>query len=273
MHTKGCLENRCDLSKVLCRLFCVFAWRSASAVKLLVAKTTKCPLNLVNICHCIYSILQCEDGFQWFKGGAVANRLPDFGVGLRIKQSSVRIQPWPLRWVLGQGSLLPLSQGEAFTLASISYLAILVKYILAKKKKRNWKITVLHPYLFKGWQNRRVGIAPYYKVTIAFSVMEKCFRSIVKKKKEYKIVEHRVSIVTLIHPEPLRLTFELTWSRCLQCISFSSITSRIWFMMLPSTFGSTTLKTQQDHAVKQKLPFPRKENQFVLASTVCARSS
>ena len=40
-----------------------------------------------------------------------------------------------MRWVLGQGSLLPLSQGEAFTLASISYLAILVKYILAKKKK------------------------------------------------------------------------------------------------------------------------------------------
>ena len=41
-------------------------------------------------------------------------------------------RPWPLRWVLGQGSLLPLSQGEAFTLASISYLAILVKYILEK---------------------------------------------------------------------------------------------------------------------------------------------
>ena len=53
------------------------------------------------------------------------------GVGLRIKRSSVRIRPWLLRWVLGQGSLLPLSQGEAFTLASISYLAILVKYILA----------------------------------------------------------------------------------------------------------------------------------------------
>ena len=59
-----------------------------------------------------------------------------YGVGLRIKRSSVRIRPWPLRWVLGQGSLLPLSQGEAFTLASISYLAILVKYILAKKKKK-----------------------------------------------------------------------------------------------------------------------------------------
>ena len=58
-----------------------------------------------------------------------------YGVGLRIKRSSVRIRPWPLRWVLGQGSLLPLSQGETFTLASISYLAILVKYILAKKKK------------------------------------------------------------------------------------------------------------------------------------------
>ena len=59
-----------------------------------------------------------------------------YGVRLRIKRSSVRIRPWPLRWVLGQGSLLPLSQGEAFTLASISYLAILVKYIMAKKKKK-----------------------------------------------------------------------------------------------------------------------------------------
>ena len=57
-----------------------------------------------------------------------------YGVGLRIKRSSVRIRPWPLRWALGQGSLLPLSQGEAFTLASISYLAILVKYTGKKKK-------------------------------------------------------------------------------------------------------------------------------------------
>ena len=55
-----------------------------------------------------------------------------YGVGLRIERSSVRIRPWPLRWVLEQGSSLPLSQGEAFTLACISYLAILVKYILAK---------------------------------------------------------------------------------------------------------------------------------------------
>ena len=66
-----------------------------------------------------------------------------YGVGLRIKRSSVRIRPWPLRWVLGQGSLLPLSQGEAFTLASISYLAILVKYILAKKKKKKLCIETL----------------------------------------------------------------------------------------------------------------------------------
>ena len=65
-----------------------------------------------------------------------------YGVGLRIKRSSVRIRPWPLRWVLGQGSLLPLSQGEAFTLASISYLATLVKDILAKKKKKKKKKTV-----------------------------------------------------------------------------------------------------------------------------------
>ena len=76
------------------------------------------------------------------------------GVGLRIKRSSVRIWPWTLRWVLGQGSLLPLSQGEAFTLASISYLAILVKYILPKKKKRSWlgtmrQTTRSHAYLFR----------------------------------------------------------------------------------------------------------------------------
>ena len=83
-----------------------------------------------------------------------------YGVGLRIKRSSVRIRPWPLRWVLGQGSLLPLSQGEAFTLASISYLAILVKYILAKKKKKKkerekvWRGTPwwkLQPYCCRGF--------------------------------------------------------------------------------------------------------------------------
>ena len=68
------------------------------------------------------SCMRCISEAQWPIG---------YGVGLRIKRSSVRIRPWPLRWVLGQGSLLPLSQGEAFTLASISYLAILVKYILA----------------------------------------------------------------------------------------------------------------------------------------------
>ena len=68
---------------------------------------------------------------EWVLKYAVVNRLRrrDFD---RIKRSSVRIRPWPLHWVLGQGSLLPLSQGEAFTLASICYLAILVKYILAK---------------------------------------------------------------------------------------------------------------------------------------------
>ena len=38
-------------------------------------------------------------------------------------------------------------KGEAFTLASISYLAILVKYILAKKKKKKKKFTN-EPFIF-----------------------------------------------------------------------------------------------------------------------------
>ena len=50
--------------------------------------------------------------------------------------------------------LLPLSQGEAFTLASISYLAILVKYILAKKKKAQarwcYGTHFFHPLTFSG---------------------------------------------------------------------------------------------------------------------------
>ena len=69
--------------------------------------------------------------------GAVANRLRRRTSDQTVLGSNpVRIRPRPLRWVLGQGSSLPLSQEEAFTLASISYLAILVKYILAKKKKK-----------------------------------------------------------------------------------------------------------------------------------------
>ena len=43
------------------------------------------------------SVLKSSDEFkaQWSIG---------YGVGLRIKRSSVRIRPWLLRWVLGQGS-------------------------------------------------------------------------------------------------------------------------------------------------------------------------
>ena len=81
-----------------------------------------------------------------------------YGVGLRIKRSSVRIRPWPLRWVLGQGSLLPLSQGEAFTLASISYLAILVKYIVAKKKKKKKKVETLINKFNYLLQVRKTGV-------------------------------------------------------------------------------------------------------------------
>ena len=73
----------------------------------------------------LYLLLKLQEA-QWPIG---------YGVGLRIKWSSVRMRAWPLRWMVGQGSLLPLSQGDAFKLPSISYLAILVKYILAKKKK------------------------------------------------------------------------------------------------------------------------------------------
>ena len=67
-------------------------------------------------------------------------------------------RPWPLRWVLGQGSFLPLSQGEAFTLASISYLAILVKIYTGKKKKKksqNCHTTVLSSKaVFLKWQGK-----------------------------------------------------------------------------------------------------------------------
>ena len=67
-----------------------------------------------------------------------------YGVELRIKRSSVRFLPWPLLWVLGQGSLLLLAEGEAFTLASISYLAVIVKYILACPS--GWHRNGFHKY-------------------------------------------------------------------------------------------------------------------------------
>ena len=64
-----------------------------------------------------------------------------FTRGCRDLQRSalVRIRPWPLRWVLGQGSLLPLSQGEAFTIASISYLGHPCKIYTGQKKKKKKK--------------------------------------------------------------------------------------------------------------------------------------
>ena len=49
-----------------------------------------------------------------------------------------------------------MSQGEAFTLASISYLAILVKYILAKKKKKKKKNTLTDHSWIKLCVNIRV---------------------------------------------------------------------------------------------------------------------
>ena len=58
------------------------------------------------------------------------------------------LSPWT-------GSLLPLSQGEAFTVASIGYLAILVKYILAKKKNI-WTRPVKIVLVFQGLSARSV---------------------------------------------------------------------------------------------------------------------
>ena len=70
-------------------------------------------------------------------GGAVANRLRRRTSDQTVLGSNpavaAALSPWTRL-------LLPLSQGEAFTLASISYLAILVKYILAKKKKKKKKM-------------------------------------------------------------------------------------------------------------------------------------
>ena len=113
-----------------------------------------------------------------------------YGVGLRIKRSSARIRPWPLRWVLGQGSLLPLSQGEAFTLASISYLAILVKYILAKKKKKKCldpSETFCQKLLFflllssmpkvVTWTSQRCGSTLYLSVDAEISCANGCCSS------------------------------------------------------------------------------------------------
>ena len=99
-------------------------------------RKTACPCSL---CAKIKMSSSALPRSQPLLGNTEAQWPIGYGVGLRIKRSSVRIRPWPLGWVLGQGSLLPLSQGEAFTLASISYLAILIKYILAKKKKKKKK--------------------------------------------------------------------------------------------------------------------------------------
>ena len=119
---KGCLGEMVELGHNICVQHQVFLTRHLKG------------RNSVCLSACLSCLSEIVEA-QWPIG---------YGVGLRIKRSSVRIRPWPLRWVFGQGSLLPLSQGEAFTLASISYLAILVKYILAKKKKKS-----LFPYCTK----------------------------------------------------------------------------------------------------------------------------
>ena len=109
-----------------------WAWRTIIRCHLVTFRHWACQL----VCKCT-CVRPSQNSFHTSQIYTEAQWPIGYGVGLQIKRSSVRIQPWSLRWVLGQGSLLPLSQGEAFTLASISYLAILVKYILAKKNNNN----------------------------------------------------------------------------------------------------------------------------------------
>ena len=133
-----------------------------------------CKLQCTNQWHSLHTL-------NWFVLWNIWNREAQwpigYGVGLRIKRSSVRIRPWPLRWVLGQGSLLPLSQGEAFRLASISYPAILVKYLLAKKKLQIFSGCVCHleqlhaqssflfPIVF------RINLIPFFDIGSVLAVL------------------------------------------------------------------------------------------------------
>ena len=129
------------------------------------------------------------------------------GVGLRIKRSSVRIRPWPLRLVLGQGSLLPLSQGEAFTLASISYLAILVKYILAKKKKKKKKMRHYFSTLVPGRgpfpsKFSKFGLQNHPTVTCCRRLSRDCFGDVLhnifgKERLAMTIAQIRVVLTSL----------------------------------------------------------------------------
>ena len=92
-HVKGeiyPLEETCLLA--LSRVILCFGWRGSFLVRHVTSRLKKKKRTTQFV------------EAQWQIG---------YGVGLRIKRSSVRIRPWPLRWVLGQGSLLPLSQGEA----------------------------------------------------------------------------------------------------------------------------------------------------------------
>ena len=69
-----------------------------------------------------------------------------------------------LRWVLGQGSLLPLCQGEAFTSAPISYLAILAKVFTGKDLVITMvkEMVILYKKSFEKWE--KVIFLIYLKV-------------------------------------------------------------------------------------------------------------
>ena len=72
------------------------------------------------------------------KGGAVANRLRRRTSDQTVLGSNPAVAAALSPWTRLFTPIVPRRR-EAFALASISYLAILVKYILAKKKKKKKK--------------------------------------------------------------------------------------------------------------------------------------
>ena len=105
------------------------------------AKRIQEPCKSILLCvlrASVLSILQLEMSYGKWKHANKTRRSGQSVTASDLGSNGPRFESGRGRCVesLDKGSLLPLSQGEAFTLASISYLAILVKYILAKKKKK-----------------------------------------------------------------------------------------------------------------------------------------
>ena len=75
---------------------------------------------------------ETPSAFSWSGRNRLRRRTTDQTVLGSNPAVAAALSPWTRLFT-------PIVQGEAFTFASISYLAILVKYILAKKKKKKNK--------------------------------------------------------------------------------------------------------------------------------------